>query len=116
MQDSLRRLLMEKREALRQLVNVKRTQIREGRANGTLSGAAVTEAELNLLAVELELAQSRPERIAVLEKMAKEAKNYEDMAKADIDSGVAPAWTRVEARLKRLNYQIKLEEEKAKKP
>lgn len=111
MQESVRRLLLEKRDIWRQLLETKRVQISVGGGGDDI--IAVT---LNLLAVELELAQSRAERIAILEKMLKEVRKYEEIAESQRAQGVGGAESVFEARLKRLDYQIKLEEEKAKKP
>lgn len=111
MQNKVVRLLEEKRDALKQLAELKLAQLRAGAGN--VSGEDVVKANLALLEVQLELASSRTERIAVLEKMAKEAQFFEDKAKSDQVAGIASGADILEARLKILEYRLRLEREKA---
>jgi hypothetical protein len=115
MQDSIRRLLMEKRDLLRQSVEMIRAQTSAGIGGGSLGFAELPLANLKVLNVDLELTQSRNERIAIREKMLREARSIEESSRADRASGVESPMPLREAQLLRLDYQIKLEEEKAKK-
>jgi hypothetical protein len=107
--DAVRALLLEMRDKLRKIVDAKREQYKFGNIGDP---ATITESILELLEVELKISRTHQERIAILERMIREAKNAEEVARARRDAARAPGYTVLEAEVLRLKVQVRLEEEK----
>ncbi len=112
MENNLRRLLVEKRDALKQIADFTLSQ---SRATGTVPATELIAVNLAVLEAELDLATTRPERVALLEKMCKEARKYDEIAQGNRQSGIASGIDALQAHLKFLDYQIRLEKEKTGK-
>ena len=114
MQDAIQRLQAERRKTLRQLIEIKRQTLQAQRGNSQISGIDQITRELDVLTLERQAAESKGERIAVLEKMVRQARQLEDAAKAEVQQGTGSLGGIQEAHIRTLEYQITLEEEKAR--
>jgi hypothetical protein len=74
----------------------------------------LANANLRVLAVELELCETDKERVAVHEKIVKILKNLEEMARTLEKNAVASHGEALEATMKRLDAEIALERAKAR--
>jgi len=106
--DSLRELLVEKRDTLRQLVETKTSEFK----NGTVSIVEVQKDRLALLDAELSLADTREDRMAILEKMLAEAKRLEGAESEMHKRELRPLSDVLSAKVLRLDIQIRAEEER----
>ena len=113
MQNTVQRVQAEWRKALRQLIDTKRQTLQAQRNAGVIPEEGFLKAELELLTLERQAAQSKAERITALEKLVRQARMLEDAVKSEVQSGVGSSLTIQEARVRTLEYQVALEEEKA---
>ena len=74
----------------------------------------VYRSEQAVLAAELDLCESDPDRIEVLVKIVAAAKDYEKLAVALNNTGAAPASAPLQARVARLEAEIALERAKSR--
>ena len=81
---------------------------------GVAPFAQVLEANQAVTKAELELCDTEKERLAVLEKMLADAKQYEKHVAEQVQSGQAPAASALKARVNRLDAEIALERAKSK--
>jgi hypothetical protein len=116
-QEAIRALLREKRDIQQQFIAQRRGALQHERHQGTLDGLGYIRANLTLLKIELELAETPAEQRAVLEKMLKEARTVEEvLLQMRAERAVVPEAAEIfQAQVERLNIQIQLEETKAKK-
>ncbi|HEV3120829.1 MAG TPA: RNA polymerase sigma factor [Isosphaeraceae bacterium] len=108
--ETLRALLVEKRDLLRQLVETSR-RLFEG---GELALEEMLRAKPALLEAELKLAETRRDRLAILEAMLGEAKQLEEVIRQRWERGEMTQTAVVNSKIFRLDAQIRLEEEKLK--
>lgn len=105
--DRLRKLLIERRDTLRKLVDTQQAMYKS--ANGSLESVII--ASNRLLDAELELA-SQAERIAILEEKVRNARTLEDFVDGKYRSGAGPLTEVLEARSDRIDAEIQLERER----
>lgn len=114
-QEAVSALLREKRNVQRQLVETRRGMLRANQQAGVLTGYEFTRENLELLKIELELADTPAARRDVLENMLKAARMIEDAKQAAQREGTGDFTEILQAKVQRLNIQIQLEEAKSKK-
>jgi hypothetical protein len=109
-ESKLKSLLKEKLSILQEVASQKTV----AHQNGQLSLAQVHEANQAVRYAELDLCDTTQERVAVLEKMAAEAKEFENNILEQVSSGAAPTSTALKAKVGRLDVEIALERTKSK--
>src|SRR5262249_18379361 len=109
MNDAVKKLLNERLALAREMADL----VRASHSRGTVGIDAVLQANLRVLAAELELCDTQKERIAVLEKMVAVWKEIEDSAVQFHRQVAEGKKAVVEARLNRLEAQIALERARA---
>lgn len=102
-------LLRERLAALKEIA----AQAAKARENGTKSYVEVHEANEAVLRAELDLADTREERIAICEKLVTEAKKHEEHVATLAKTGQTQSFIQLKARIHRLEAEIDLERERA---
>lgn len=105
-------LLRERLATLKDLA----TQTAAAYKGGTASFADVHAANEAVFRAELDLAESQRARIAIHEKLVAEAKQHEGHVAHLYQTGKAPSYLSLKARVHRLEAEIALEREKGKQP
>lgn len=106
----LKDLLTEKLGLLKEIASQKATAYQAG----LVPFADVDAANQAVLKTELELCATGKERVAVLEKMLADAKEWEKRVAQQVKSGTAPTSEAVKAKVSRLDVEIALERAKGK--
>jgi outer membrane protein TolC len=106
--DPLQDLLKQRRDTLRELVDYLEAAFRQG--VGSAESVALASSEL--LDAELDMAQSKAERIAIREKMVENLKEQEKMVEARNQAGMSRPGEMLRARAGRLKAEIDLLREK----
>ena len=118
-QDSkLKELLNEKlsilREVASQTIKAYEQGVLPAQAYEVIPAAQVYEAKQAVHKAELDLCDTNKERVAVLEKMLIEAKDFEKSVKREVKSGGLGTIHALRAKVKRLDVEIALERAKRK--
>ena len=100
----LQSLLKERRDTLRKLVDAVESRYR----SGGVSVDSVLRASEQLLEAELDLAETKPERIAVYGKLVANFHEREQAARAGYDTGTATLESLLEVTAARLKAEIQL--------
>jgi outer membrane protein TolC len=109
--DELRKLVQERVTVVTQMYELTAAAYRQGAA----SLSEVSEARRALLAARLEAAQTKAERVKVLEEMVTLAEQTRDVTQRLVDSGEANQLKALQAKADLLTARINLEREKAAK-
>tara|TARA_R110002095_G_scaffold2435_1_gene9882 strand:+ start:3086 stop:3535 length:450 start_codon:yes stop_codon:yes gene_type:complete len=109
--ESIVELLQKRQFVLSQLVKLQTEAYR----NGETGLETIIQASQQLLLVELELATSHEERIKLLERSIKMARELEKIAEAKHKSGNGSAADMLSSQSDRLNVEIRLVRERQKK-
>ena len=109
--DKVKALLGERLATLRKIA-----ELTEASYNaGVGSREKVAEARFAVLAAELDLSETGPDRVKVLEKVVAEARRWEAVAEEGVRTRTAPPTAALTAKARRLEAEIKLERAKAEK-
>ena len=107
---NLKVLLKEKLSILQEVAS----QTNTAHQNGGLPYARVHEANHAVRYAELDLCDTNKERVAVLEKMLAEAKDYENTVVQEVNAGTVPTSAALKAKVVRLDVEIALVRAKGK--
>lgn len=103
--DKLNALLAERLATLREVVKLTEANYNAGSG----SRDKVIEARFAVLAAELDMCETGPDRVKVLERVVAETKQLEAEAEELVRGRVAPQTTALAAKARRLDAEIKLE-------
>lgn len=106
----LKALLKEKLAVAQEVLAI----VTEARRNGDTSIEAVVEVNQVVAKAELDLCDTNAERVAVLERMLTQAKDYEKRVAELVKAEAGPKTTLLKARLIRLDAEVALERAKEK--
>lgn len=106
----LKELLQAKLSILQEIAS-QRTKAHQG---GHISFAQVYEANQAVRNAELDLCDTNKERVAVLEKMLADAKDYEGNLAQEVKAATVPTSALLKAKVSRLDVEIALERAKTK--
>jgi len=109
---ALKQLLLQRRNTLRSVEEM----LRERHRHGTVALEDVVRATIARVESELELADSKQARIALLQKQVEEAKKLEDMENRRLKVNTVSKLEVLRARALRLKFEIALEREKGSSP
>jgi outer membrane protein TolC len=76
---------------------------------GNASATQCLQAKQALATAELELCETEKDRLSVLRRIVEQAKDYEKLVRASVESGNASASSTLDAKLARINAEIALE-------
>ena len=109
--DKVKALLAERLVTLRKIA-----ELAEAAHNaGSGSREKMVEARFAVLAAELDLCETSPDRVKVLERVVAEAKRWEAVAEEGLKTRTTPPAAALAAKVRRLEAEIKLERAKSEK-